>query len=63
MWSCEARRPGKILIEKKENGCLIVDIAFPDVRVREKELENENNNYDNNDNNNNSESKRKKWLQ
>ena len=36
----EARRPGKILIDKKERKGIIIEIAVPaDVRVEEKERE------------------------
>ena len=36
----EARRPGLILVDRKGQSCVIVDIAVPGgCRVREKELE------------------------
>ena len=36
----EARRPGIIVVSKKDNKCIIVDIAIPgDSSVDEKELE------------------------
>ena len=36
----EARRPDLILVDKKANLCVIIDVAIPiDCRVREKEIE------------------------
>ena len=36
----EARRPDLILVDKKANLCVIIDVAIPvDRRVREKEIE------------------------
>ena len=36
----EARRPDLILVDKKANSCIIIDVAIPgDCRTREKEIE------------------------